>query len=337
MNPLVTIAVPTYDRLHYLKEALASALAQTYAHVEVLVGDDGGSEELGEWCRALSLREPRVRYRRNPRRLGLAGNWNELVRAARGEFIVIIGDDDRLLPDFVEKLVALMRPGISVAFSNHYLIDAGGKRLEAESVRHTQRYRRDTLPAGEVESPAACVWRESVPLSAAMTRTEEMRRRPFKEDVNMPEIETFALLASEGGRFVFTPEYLSEYRTHAESYTAKGLTSETLVKYMLPIPVPPEVERDKSEFMAALLVGAVSRSLQKGDWEAARSLLDKEYYPHWRRLLDGGRARAARRQGVWRTLAAGCVQGLCAGLPERVGYPLYRSIRRVKAAVLPYR
>ena len=44
-NPLVTIAIPTVERLPYLKEAVASALKQTYERIEVLIGDDGSSQD----------------------------------------------------------------------------------------------------------------------------------------------------------------------------------------------------------------------------------------------------------------------------------------------------
>src|ERR1700761_5173663 len=75
MKPLVTIAVPTLERLHYLKEANASALAQSYLNVEEIVGGDGKEEAINAWGSSIAAGEPRVRYQRNGRRLGLAGNW----------------------------------------------------------------------------------------------------------------------------------------------------------------------------------------------------------------------------------------------------------------------
>src|SRR5918911_1825747 len=106
---LVSIAIPTFNRLDYLKEAVASALAQTYERVEVLIGDDGREEAIRAWGEEIARRDARVRYRRNPYNLGLAGNWNALADAARGEFLVIIGDDDRLLPEFVETLIDVIQ------------------------------------------------------------------------------------------------------------------------------------------------------------------------------------------------------------------------------------
>jgi glycosyltransferase involved in cell wall biosynthesis len=314
-------------------------LAQTYEHIEVLIGDDGTSAAIKEWGESLALSDPRVRYQRNQNNLGIAGNWNALVDAARGEFLVIIGDDDRLLPDFLEKLVGLAQHfAAHVAFANHYLIDSQGSRLEEESLRHTRLYRRDQLQGGKLSNPAACVWQKSIPLSASLMRTDDMRRLRFKEDLNVPEIETFALLANEGACFAFTPEYLSEYRIHPRSYTTIGLNGEKLVKYMMPIPVPPDVEVYKREYMAELLVASVSRCLKQGDRETARQFLSNEYYPHWKQRPDSGQGDAAyfqkqHRSGIVAAFATNWVQRFCATLPADIGCPLYRLVQRGKIAV----
>lgn len=327
MGPPVTIAIPTVERLGYLKEAVGSALAQDYPHVEILIGDDGDSEGMREWCEALAGREPRVSYRRNGRRLGLAGNWNALADAARGEFIVIIGDDDRLLPGFVSGLMAAASPAnggrpFDVAFANHYLIDGGGLRLERESREGTRYFGRHLLAAGEVAEPARAVWRNSVPMSAALVRTSFVRRLRFKEDLNTPELELFARMAEEGARFVFVPDYLAEYRAHAGSETAAGLRLERLAERLSEVRVGPAAEGYKREFMAGLLVSAVSRCLERGDTERARRLLGSEYYPApWR-----------GRRGLKFSVSV-CLQGACAALPAPVGARAFRLARQVKAGL----
>ncbi|HEV7398535.1 MAG TPA: glycosyltransferase family 2 protein [Pyrinomonadaceae bacterium] len=316
-SPLVTIAIPTFDRFEYLKEAVTSALAQTYEPIEVLIGDDGTSESINRWARELSQSDRRVRYQRNATNLGLAANWNALADAARGDLLIIIGDDDRLLPDFVKKLVFLIVPFGQVAFANHYLINAEGKRLKAESIELTKRYHRQDLVAGEQASPAICVWQNAVPMSAALIRTDDVRRLRFKEDLNTPEIEFFARLAGEDAKFFFTPDYLSEYRVHSQSATSSGLRGERLVKYLTPIPVSAEVEPFKRNFMADLLVQSVTNSLQAGDGERAREFLQHEYYP-----------RTAK------TSAISLAQNLCTRLPSSLGSPAYRILRATKSRLL---
>jgi glycosyltransferase involved in cell wall biosynthesis len=310
--PIVTIAIPTFNRLPYLKEAVASALAQTYDRLEVLIGDDGTSETTRKWGEQFAANDARVRYQRNSRNLGLAGNWNALADEARGEFLVIIGDDDRLLPNFITTLVEIIEPHAQVAFANHYLINSEGVRLDAESRKCTHDYERDRLLTGEVTDAVACVWKNSVPMSAALLRTADVKRLRFKEDLNTPEIELFARLANEGGRFVFMPEYLSEYRVHARSATSAGLQSEKLVEYLSAIPVSAEAAPFKREFMAGLLVDAVSRCLQLNEREQAQQFLRHEYYP--------------------RPALTYYLQEFCATLPVPLGAGAYHLIRRIKRA-----
>jgi glycosyltransferase involved in cell wall biosynthesis len=344
MKPLVTIAVPTFERLRYLKEAVASALAQSYSNVEVIIGDDGRSEDIKEWGLSIAARESRVRYQRNSQNLGLAGNWNALAEAARGEFITIIGDDDRLLPDFVDKLLNAILPDANVAFSNHYIIDSGGGRLAAESEQCTRTYCRHLIPAGKVFNAPATVWQNSVPMSSALIRTDDARRLRFKEDLNTPELEFFARMAYEGARFVFVPEYLAEYRTHSNSATSAGLRSEKLVKYLADIPVGAEVEPYKRTLMAGLLVNAVGRCLQQSERELARQFLRHEYYP--RPHLQVARPRnggaklpkavvASKQHDRSRQLKEAFTlyaQEVCAMLPASLGCRAYRLAQRIKRA-----
>lgn len=116
MTPLVTIAVPAYQRPELLERALHSAFAQTGLApselIEVLVVEDppaGGptqaSADIEQLCRAIT--GVRFRYQRNPGNLGL-DNWNRCLQEARGRWIVILHDDDWLAPDFIRQCLDLI-------------------------------------------------------------------------------------------------------------------------------------------------------------------------------------------------------------------------------------
>jgi len=305
--PLITIGLPTYERLAYLQEAVASALAQTHAPIEVLISDDGPGTEIGPWAQTLAQQYPRVRYRKNARNLGLAGNWNAVVDAAQGEWLVLIGDDDRLLPDFVEKLAELIQPDLSVVFSNHHIIDEHGQRLGEASRQQTVTYARDQIPSGRLADPEICVWRNAIPICSALVRTADARRLRFKEDLNTPEIELFLRLARAGAGFAFRPDYLMEYRTHPLSATTAGLWGERLAEYLLQMETSVDVEPWKRQFMAGLLPGAVTRCLLQGNAARAREYSSSPYYP------ASGPGTAVR-----------LTQRLCAALPG--GCALYRVL-----------
>lgn len=102
-RPLVSIVIPTYNRLHYLKECLSSALTQSYERIEVVVCDnastDGTSTYLGQ------LGDPRVKHIRHHDPIPPLENWNSWTTAAEGELATFLPDDDKLEPRFVEKCV----------------------------------------------------------------------------------------------------------------------------------------------------------------------------------------------------------------------------------------
>ncbi|MBW4488033.1 MAG: glycosyltransferase [Trichocoleus desertorum ATA4-8-CV12] len=317
MGPLVTIAIPTYSRLSYLKEAVASALAQTYSNVEVLISQDprpdGLDESINTWSEALANQNSKVRYRFNTYNLGLAGNWNALADAAEGEYLVIPGDDDRLLPNFTELMVNAINSDINLAFANHYIINSQGVRLESESYQYTQHYHRDVLLPGEVQYPEVLIWQNSIPMSASLIRTQDVQKLRFKEDLNTPEIELFIRLAQAGGRFAFVPHYVSEYRVHERSATRAGLRIEKLVSYLLTIPVHPTIEPYKEELLSSFMVNAVSQCLLQKEHYQARRLFASKYYPYAKRVRPMG----------W-------LQALCTSLPSFAGCQLYQLGYQVK-------
>ncbi len=329
MPPLVSIVIPTFDRPAYLEEAVASALAQTYPQIEVLVGDNGPSDVTTSWSDEVTS-DPRFIYRRNPRNLGMCGNFNALADAARGEFFVAIGDDDRLLPEFVSRTVEQMKPEVSVVFCNHYLIDESGQRLEAESRAQTRRYKRDRVKDGVIESAQIVAWQQSIAMSAALIRTKEMQRLRFREDLNTPDAEFFIRLAQEDVKFAFLSDYLVEYRTHLAATSSAGLCSERLVEYLLPIAVPPAVEPYKRQLLGPLMMNAVSRCLRRGESERARTFLRSHYYPTRAPIESESRSASQRMSGATEHAVKLGLQHLCASLPPAIGTPTYRAVWAAK-------
>jgi glycosyltransferase involved in cell wall biosynthesis len=311
---LVSIGIGVVDRLAYLKEAVQAALAQTWPHIEVLVGDDGDSGAVQEWCLRLAEQDGRLKYHHNDRRLGIAGNWNAIAGRAAGEFIVLPGDDDRLLPQFVEQLLAAATPETALVFSNHHIIDAGGRRVPDETDRISRRYHRSLLHAGQVEA-SACAWRLAICPSAALVRRRALVQLGFGDDLTSPDVDLFIRLASEGARFDFVPEYLAEFRQHPQNLTNAGLRHDTLLARLLAVRVAPDIEPLKHELLGHLAVTAASRYLERGDRVAARRLLQSGYYP-----------ASSRRLSYVAHLT-------CACLPGSIGTALYKTILQVKRAV----
>jgi len=99
--PLVSIGIPTYERAELLARSLASALAQTHSPLEVVISDNGSQDGTENICRAAARRDARVRYLRSHHNRGSTANFNALFGACRGEYVMMLADDDWLDPDYV--------------------------------------------------------------------------------------------------------------------------------------------------------------------------------------------------------------------------------------------
>jgi len=102
-GPLVSVIIPTYNRAEYVVEAVASVSQQTYTNLEIIVIDDGSSDDTPE-CLEPLLKDSRIRYLRQDN-AGPAAARNKGLDAVTGEFVAFLDSDDLWLPDSVENRV----------------------------------------------------------------------------------------------------------------------------------------------------------------------------------------------------------------------------------------
>lgn len=98
--PKITICVPTYNRAHYLREALDSILNQSFQDFEIIVSDDNSSDDT--YSIVMAYGDKRLIYRRNQTNLGLSANLRKAIEEVKTEFLAIINDDDLMLTDHLE-------------------------------------------------------------------------------------------------------------------------------------------------------------------------------------------------------------------------------------------
>jgi glycosyltransferase involved in cell wall biosynthesis len=132
MKPLVTLAVTTLNRTTYLGETLASALAQDYANLEILISDNGSHDDTLLVAKRLINSDPRVRFRHNDITVPLHEHFTQCLQEARGQYFILLHDDDRINPTFVSELVsvAICYPDVNVVAPANIIIDAQGTHLQ---------------------------------------------------------------------------------------------------------------------------------------------------------------------------------------------------------------
>ncbi len=103
----VTIAIPTYNRLPFLRQAIDSALSQTYPNLELIISDNASNDGTAEFV--ASIGNPRLLFLRQEANIGMLRNWNACLERATGEFLLLLSDDDYLELSAIDKLVRPFR------------------------------------------------------------------------------------------------------------------------------------------------------------------------------------------------------------------------------------
>jgi glycosyltransferase involved in cell wall biosynthesis len=120
-NPLVSVIIPTFNRASLVGRSVKSVLSQTYANLEVIVVDDGSTDNTEEVVR--SLGDPRIYYLRQEQNQGAAKARNIGVENARGEYISFQDSDDWWLPEKLEKQMdafASLPQRVGVIYSGYW-------------------------------------------------------------------------------------------------------------------------------------------------------------------------------------------------------------------------
>lgn len=172
MAHLVTVAIPVYKRFHLLPEALAAVAAQDYPAVDLLISDNG---ENGFELEAL-VREhyPRpFRMRRNDRTVPvMSQHFNQMLASARGEYFVLLCDDDVINPSFVSTLAAILDgdPATGLALPYVEVLDEAGRPQPQKKKKFPPETFTGTEFARMWASGDYCFWN----FVTVMARTQEM-------------------------------------------------------------------------------------------------------------------------------------------------------------------
>ena len=129
-RPLVTIGIPTYNRASgFLTQALESAVNQTYPNIEIIVSDNCSTDHTEEVVHGFS--SPRIRYFKHTENIGPINNFNFCVQEARGQYFLMLHDDDLIDPDFVEACMTAVddNTDMGVIITGTRKIDGNGTIL----------------------------------------------------------------------------------------------------------------------------------------------------------------------------------------------------------------
>jgi tetratricopeptide (TPR) repeat protein len=130
----VSIIIPTYNRAEYLEEAIESALKQTYSNCEIIVCDDGSTDNTLELLEQYKNEITILRHKTNR---GVSAALNTCIRASEGEYISWLSSDDAYLPEKILTEVRYMHesPDVGMVYSDFYYIDKYSNRRQRANVK----------------------------------------------------------------------------------------------------------------------------------------------------------------------------------------------------------
>ena len=298
VKALVSICIPTCNRPDLLELALRSCVAQTYEPLELVIGDDSANDAARDVVESFrNAREWTIAYRRNSPTLGQNANVNDLFARATGRRLVLLHDDDLLLPGAIEALSAPWRdhPDLALTFGRQELITQDGTLDVSGTEKHNRTYGRTSDTAGLIADSMSAALLLRIPnngfmIDAATARTLGYRR--FEEvGVYCDADFTLRLGASLGpNRIVFVDRAVSQYRANADSISHSGESRRlnhpqaaiALYENLETLGISPKLRREREHFVDHLIVKLVKGYAVSGRRRNALKLFLSKTYG-WRR------------------------------------------------------
>lgn len=218
-NPLVTILMPVYNGERFLREAIDSLLSQTYRNIEILIINDGSTDQSGEIIR--SYQDKRIRYVVNERNSGLIFTLNRGLELATGEYLARMDSDDVCAIERIGKQASYLEqhPDIAIVATTIEMMDEAGKPLppwtDDRNNIHPEAIRRFLLKDNCIAHPSI------------MARTALLQRYRFQADQKEAEdYDLWLRLCADGHQIAKIDEPLLRYRVVATGLTRKeGLSA----------------------------------------------------------------------------------------------------------------
>lgn len=218
--PRVSVCIPSYNYARYLPDAVGSVLAQTFTDYELIIVDNRSTDNTEEVVAGFVRSGVPLRFHRNDRNLGQAGNFNRCIELARGQYIQILCADDTLEPTCLAKLAAALdgHPSASLAGAARFIVDERLSPLKilAYSNRFAEERGHDVilrclLKGNLIGEPSSVMFRKD---RASRGFTDCYRQ--------IIDLEMWFHLLEQGD-FVFLPEPLSNFRQHGGQQTWENL------------------------------------------------------------------------------------------------------------------
>jgi glycosyltransferase involved in cell wall biosynthesis len=205
--PYVSVVIPAYNQAHFLGEAIQSVLNQTFRNFEIIVVDDGSTDDTPLVAQQFS---DHIKYIRQENK-GLSGARNTAIRHASAEIIALLDSDDLWEPEFLDKMINCLKqnPQAGAVYCGFKWIDAEGRIMGNPNVRvvSPELFYKTIICEGNWLVPCAVVFRKHLAEKVGL----------FDESLSpVADAQLWTKLSAHAS-FVGLPEALVRYRRHGNN------------------------------------------------------------------------------------------------------------------------
>lgn len=228
-TPLVSVCMASFNHAPFIETAIASVLSQTYANWELVITDDGSTDDTP--ARLGHYRDPRIQCELFSVNRGACTTLNHSIRRARGEYIAILNSDDAWAPDKLREQLQflLQEPGKAAVFTHVEAIDERGHPLREDHFCSTvfsqgNRSREEWLKRFLFGNNCLCH-------PSAMVRAAAYRRTGLYDErmTQLPDLDMWVRICCEADIWVL-PARLTKFRVLDRERNASGNRVETRVR-----------------------------------------------------------------------------------------------------------
>ena len=202
--PLVSIIMLTYNRVTYIREAIESALTQTYKNFELIILDDGSTDTTASVVE--QFLDPRIRYIKDTVNKGLYERRKESLSLVRGDYVAILDSDDVWIDsEKIAKQVAFMKNDSTCAVVGTFITLIN---------EHSTKIKDYTYYTSDQDIRAHILERNQFANSSVLMRKKFLDKTAgYRDFAHCEDLELFLQLGSLG-TFANLPEVMLHYRVH---------------------------------------------------------------------------------------------------------------------------
>ena len=228
-TPKISICIPTYKRISFLKEAINSVINNNWLNFEIIVSDDDNDPLVEDLIK--DFHQENIIYYSHSRTT-IAENWSHVVSKAKGEYIMKMDDDDLLLPGFLEKVTTFLDKysDVNIVFTAHQ-VSVNGKLTETIIDKN---FFKSNIVDGKY-------YAFSILLNKALPRNHKsigvFKRNIIKKINFFNDMESdimFTIAVGSLGKIGYINEILFEYRFHNQ--VSLGMNYEPLAQTLRSLP-----------------------------------------------------------------------------------------------------